>query len=378
MNTTIREFNIKASNKFLVEKQLEKLNKRAYKLGQDSIEFVYGKAFKNKQDILMLPVELMGPLDVKFNGWEFVATIQHLDTGDNIVRNITNHEIPEKFRHSPKNCDHCQINRYRKDTYIVYHTESNEFCQVGSSCIKDFLGGNSPDHILQLAGILADLNVFMTGMGTGSNGPGGYYILDVLATTKALIKVFGWVPKSKADECHRSTASRFLDDPIACSEEDKEFAVKANEWVENLSDEEVKDSDYLFNIRAIARSGMADVRTIGYATSIVAAYERTLNKPSQVVSKHVGTLKKREMFNLTMKRELIFDGNYGTTYKYIFNDENGNIVTWNASNSFDFDKEAVYLIEGSIKAHVEYKGNLQTELTRCKVKGGFKNGKIIT
>ena len=372
---SIRNFIIVASNKVKVERQLDKLNRRTNKLGLYPIDYVFGKAYINN-NMLMLPVEVAGPLEVKFNGWEFIATIQHLDTGDNIIRKIKDIDIPERFRNTPKNCDHCNINRYRKDTYIVYNKEFNQFCQVGSTCITDFLGGNSPDYILQLASIIADMNSFINHFGIGSDHDMSYHINDILADTKAIIREFGWVPKYKANEFIRSTASRVLDFCITPSEEDRQFASKACEWAENLTDEDVKSSDYLFNIRSIVRSGIVNIRTIGYAASIISAYEKTINN-TKFISNHLGIIKEKKTFKLKVTASFVFDGMYGTSYKYIFTDEHGNIVTWNTTNCQDFDKECLYIIEGTIKSHVEYKGVLQTELTRCKIKAVFKNGKMV-
>ena len=75
------------------------------------------------------------------NGWEFVATIEHTPNG-NIIRAIND---IRKYLIDIKNvgpeCEHCHRIRDRKDTYLVYNKEKDEWKQVGKTCLKDYTGG---------------------------------------------------------------------------------------------------------------------------------------------------------------------------------------------------------------------------------------------
>jgi hypothetical protein len=282
---TTRSFIVPVANQSIVEQKIEKLNKRALKLKLEPVSITWGKAFL-EQDKLCLPCELTGPFQVSYDGWEFIATLQHLPTGENIIRAITNdYEIPLQYRTSGSACEHCNVKRYRKDTYVVRHDATCEALQVGSSCIKDFLGGNSPDNILQQAALVGELISFMEGARHNNfeNNEGIYYLNHVLAQAAACIRECGWMSKTEAKETGKlATATvveyNLLQDStyglFPVSTEDRELAEQAINWVENLSDEEVENSDYLYNIRAIARSGMVGVRTIGYSVSIISSYLR--------------------------------------------------------------------------------------------------------
>lgn len=134
-----RSFIIPASNRAMVEEKIAKLNKRAIKLGMDPIVLEWDRPIISDNDQMLFPVELTGPLTVSFAGWQFVATLQHLPTGENIVRCISDEfVIPVDYHNSGSACQHCNTNRYRRDTYVVRH-ENGEYKQVGSTCIKDFL-----------------------------------------------------------------------------------------------------------------------------------------------------------------------------------------------------------------------------------------------
>ena len=94
--------------------------------------------------------------------------------------------------------------------------------------------------------------------------------------------------------------------------------------------------------------------------------------------KHVGTVKERGTFELELEFATSWDGYYGTTHLYVFRDQDGNKLTWKTGRpvwvelpadlgSQLAEKGDRYLVTGTVKAHSEYKGTAQTELTRCKV-----------
>lgn len=377
----IRHFNIPAPNMQEVESKLNKLNKRAFKLGIEEISWVWGKAYLNSDEKLLVPIELSGPLHIQYEDWEFVATLQHLTTGENILRSIDNSiSIPKEFRETGPICQHCLINRYRKDTYLIRNINSNTIVQVGSSCIKDFLGGFSPDNILHRAELVSSLMEYMTGS-SGSFGHTSedlYYLTKVLSQTSACIRDYGWVSKSKAQEYGKTATVNHVynnfDPPtkdFVCSivtDDDKKLAIEVADWAENLPDYDCEASDYLHNIRAIARSGMVGYRTMGFAASMVSAYKRATEpvKP-KLISNHVGSIKERKIFDLVLKHDYDFMGHYGMSYKYIFEDANGNIMVWGTSNKQDFVRGQKYSIKGTIKDHSEFKGTKQTILSRCEV-----------
>lgn len=364
-----------------VEAKLIKLNKRAQKLGIEEISWICGKAQLDSDEKLIVPIELSGPLQVQYEDWEFIATLQHLTTGENILRSIDNSaSIPKEFRETGPICQHCLVNRYRKDTYLIKNINSNLIVQVGSSCIKDFLGGLSPDNILHRAELVANLMEYISGSSSsmGHASEDLYYLIKVLAQTSACIKDYGWVSKSKAQEYGKVATVNHVynnfDPPskdFVCSvvtDDDAKLALEVADWAENLSDFECDKSDYLHNIRAIARSGMVGYRTMGFAASMISAYKRATEPPKpKLISNHVGSIKERKIFDLIFKHDYDFMGHYGASYKYIFEDDNGNVLVWGTSNKQNLSRGQKYSVKGTIKDHSEFKGIKQTVLTRCEV-----------
>lgn len=60
---------------------------------------------------------------------------------------------------------------------------------------------------------------------------------------------------------------------------------------------------------------------------------------------------------------------YGTDtfYAHTFKDSDGNVLTWKTQKSLALTYGDLVKVKGAIKKHTEYKGEKQTELTRCKV-----------
>lgn len=99
-----------------------------------------------------------------------------------------------------------------------------------------------------------------------------------------------------------------------------------------------------------------------YSAKIKEANEK-LNKET-TPSKHVGTVGDKIEVEAELIRRGSFESDFGTTYVYTFKDSEGNVLVWKTKNFFEV---TTCTVKGTIKEHSEYKGVLQTVLTRCKV-----------
>ena len=102
--------------------------------------------------------------------------------------------------------------------------------------------------------------------------------------------------------------------------------------------------------------------------------ENTVYEPSK--SNWIGEVGKKVDADVVLRNYRSFYGNFGETGVFEFEDSDGNTVIWMTSPDRDIDYDHIYWIEGTVKDHSEYKGDKQTRLTRCKIKGVYeKNGK---
>lgn len=202
------EYLIPQENLARLREKLEKLNKKAKKLGVEPIRL----------EVLPEPVdevnEETGEVSRSYrvlvegeapslNGWEFVATINHLEEA-NLLRAVPGKEIPRHFRDVPSWCQHCKQSRKRNDTYVVRKIENDEHLQVGSSCLRDFLGHPDPHGYARWAEYLAEFDEFARSMGERGES-GGYQLFDLehyLYYVSAVIREDGWVSRKMASDSY--------------------------------------------------------------------------------------------------------------------------------------------------------------------------------
>lgn len=349
---------------------------------------------------------------VKVEGWTFVATIQHTEEG-NIIRQVGEKEIPTKYRQVTQLCEHCNTNRNRKDTYILHNESTNDYKQVGRNCLADFFGHDALMYA-ERAQYLVDIADMTDAEGDSEGGWGGgrgelHDPLDLyLEIVAEVIQKNGWMSGTRAramDRPYASTANialeylrpprdrdaynkwlrtRPFDPPV--SEESKKLAHDAMEWAANLEGEEI--SEYLHNIRVVARREVCGGREYGLAASIVAAYQKhigalrmqELAKKRAEVSKYVGQVGERKVFRLFVEKVMNFERDgYSyyqpsvTVHMHVMSDAEGNQFTWWGSHALETGKEVV--LKGTVKKHEEYiskkappgtPGIKQTILSRCE------------
>lgn len=395
-------YEIPAENYEKFEQQVAKLSKRAVRLGLDPIIPMIFDRFKRPvsekkpegEQYLVYRV-LFTAETVKIDGWRFVARIDHSNETGNIVRPMPNSgvEMPTKYRTTDPDCDHCKVRRYRRDTYIVCNEVTNEFHQVGSTCLADFLG-HDPYRLARTAEFLGYADEAARGASEYIGG-GDYRWIDVeefLVNAAWAVRRFGWTPKSAVpDDFSKSTAARtwrnyrpYGSAEIAAretpSEEDRQNAAEALAWAQGLrtkgESEGTPLSEYEHNISVIAGAVLIEDRSTGLAASIVGVYLRNKGRAemraardrSQRDSVHFGTVGERlRDLDCTVLTKFQIDGYYGVSYIYTFLTNDGNVVKWKGTKNLEIVAGNRVRITGTLKAHGHYREIAQTELTRCAV-----------
>jgi len=402
---TAKVFQILLQNRESVQAALLELQKRAVKRGLSPLAWSWGKVYivsreerdGSKTKIAKIPLTFEGSASCSFEGWTFVAALEHLD-GENLVRALPGQILPPEYRTRGPQCDHCKLARRRADTYVVRH-EDGRLVQVGSTCIADFLGSSDAVKIAAYATMLASARGLAEGgesEGFGG-GSGDVALSQYLPFVAWCVREQGWTSRTIAREqggaATADVAMHFMSCrnkrscpscskmEVQCEPTDVDVALAASAevWAESLSDGEVNASsgDYLHNLRAVARTGIVGFRSAGIAASMVAAYERALGverkraeRAARPPSAHVGTVGKREVFsNVVLDFVTGYETQYGYTTVLKFITDAGAVLTWKASNT-DIARGDVgkrYDVKGTVKKHDEYKGQKQTLLSRCAV-----------
>lgn len=331
------------------------------------------------------------------DNWELVASLEHTKEG-NIIHSINNNiNILEKYYNVAPCCEHCNTNRRRKNSFIIRNIKTDEFKQVGKTCLNDFTGNINAEWLAQFYAMFDKLATFEAPQGGYNNNTRYFPVIDLLAYAVAVTNIYGYC-KSDTKNATGETVKDFyivnecggypFGDVTAkikekmqsvkfkVTEGDAATAEKIIAYVDSIED----TNNYIHNIKTLCASDMVAYRNVNLLVSAITCYNRELERKAKVeahkkeVSKsnHIGNIKDRLTINIASWKCLTswcncYDGyNETTTFLYQFIDNDGNIFTWKTQKRLD-EETKLKTITGTVKAHNIYRDTKQTELTRCKV-----------
>ena len=382
-----------------VAAKLKKLSKTAVKLGLPEFAIYVGDPVFKKigrshnaagaaEMIMFREVTLTGQQPI-LGDWQFHAKLEHTENGNMVQRarfaGDADEPLDEKYRTCPPNCDHCNTNRDRNNTYLFKHKGDGTIKQVGSSCFKDFDGHGDPNALLAyLDGMVAYEdwanafeNIDDEDLGFGERRSEAYYEIGaVLETAIAVIRLEGCYVATSAVDLSTPTrdAVQKMIAPARGQRQTAETIVNADdkakaelilEWMQNIPSD---CSDYEHNLKTIAQLGAVASKHLGYAVSAVPTWERAQMKLGSVAqtSTHIGTkgdkwVDRAVVFN----RSPSFSSRWGTTYNVLMTDvETGGQLIWKTGSPLNFLSGQQYLVSCTVKGHSEYQDIKQTEVTR--------------
>lgn len=322
-----------------------------------------------------------------YNGWSLAAVLDFDPAAGLIVNTAPGVTSVNREGLTAGTCAHCNTARDRRKAYLVRNVETGEQVQVGSTCIKDFLGWSGSIAFIGDE----DLREVEEGWGSYGGGEARFTVDSVLAVAWAAIKTFGFVPASSYDGLPtRSLVGLVLNPPARLKDEDRRrieaiAALAATESIMErgaevkafiLSDEFSGDSEYVRNLKALMAAESVSSRHLGFLASapqaMAKAQERTLVKAAKAAlpaSEWIGEVgQKKVEYTGTIESIRYIQGDYGVTTLYVLRDAQGRVAKWFSSNEGLGDKQGVEVtFTGTIKSHEEYQGTKSTVFTRCKV-----------
>lgn len=328
---------------------------------------------------------------VKLNGWRFMARIQHL-TADGETVNLLYAApfqcspegetciIPAKYQTATPNCDHCKIDRYRRDTFIVIHDDGT-VKQVGSTCLSDFLGVNAADFLAAAEYISDAIGCCGgdddEGFGSGGFCPRAWPLHDILRVAAADVLSRGYWSRLKGEAalkvptgdlvrnyltCRKPEQLREIVPPEAFSEKSRKLADDTEKWlVDDLADRDLtKLSDYLRNLAALGKLGFCPYKAVGILAYAVCAWQKDHEQAiTATTSKHQGTIGQKlgltgDFFHLTVKMLRSYESMRGCGTIVKFQDADGNLYIWFSStpqSQLDLQVGQPVCLIATVKAH---------------------------
>lgn len=371
----MREFRISDID---IERTLAKANQiasRASKNGlsggftcsiQDRFETIDGVEFAYK-------VLVIEGTQIQYEGWKFVGVVEFIE-GKPLFKTLPNEIDFSNVDIKIGWCDHCKTKRNRSQIIIV-QDESGKLSQVGSTCVKDFLGWQFNPSWLVTEEDFAE--AFETGF-TGFSGVStvtalgwGLFAVDELGyispgngvSTRELVwgKLMGGY--------HGANVWKYYFENKAQSAPSDDYFEKAKElleWGKTFEGE----SAYASNVRLVCGLEYQKPSTIGILISIIKAKQNQIAKEveEKITYKSEQFAPTGEKVEIAVKvlNENTFETTYGLTTLYTFTDGEYQFK-WFSSRGLNVEIGDEIKIKGTVKGSDEYKGTFSTLLTRCKV-----------
>lgn len=414
-NTNTHEsltWEINILNDRLVEfaKRMTILAKKANRYGSNAISFdVIGEPFPVRYDVMdwdgtkrtvtriMRKVVVTGTAP-RVGNYEFVARVNFINGSAFISKSPSKADfILTQFHDVDGHCDHCKSRRARKEVFVVRNRDTGEMLQVGSSCLRDFLGIDDPRFIAanfafsaEASGLARECEEY-----SWSSSIEGLLVLASVA-----IRLFGWCSKSQAERDSSLTptvsyAALAICDPKylkaddlalrskiinAVTDEDRALALKVIEWVRSFDGTKLFN-DFNNNLSVLFRADyISGTQYLGMVIAAMASYHRemeyelrkTKDRQAMQESKWVGEIKERIRGRRVtlVSQKVIGSSNYSDNDRLLimFMDEGGDIlIWWTETGGTEYRNGEKFWIDGTVKKHDEFNGLKQTILSRVKI-----------
>jgi hypothetical protein len=358
-----------------LQEKIQKVNNKCKKLGFAEIKITLCKTdFVTHPDYNFVykvyTIEIDGETP-KIDNWEFLATLEHTEMG-NVVRNISGNEIPEIYRAVKPMCEHCNVNRFRIDTFLLKNTITGNYKQVGRNCLADFLGGKNPHNIALYCEYLKDIKDCAENDDEGDFFKGGnrryFEVADIIKNAVYNISKHGYIKKVDAEEMGKISTFHYVTSTLYKVEKSllisDDEVQKMMEWVKKS----IENNEYINNLKVLCANEFCEYRDIGILISLPVAYRRFLDRDKEKketkTSEFIGVVGEKLTVTAKLEKSIAFETQWGMSYINLFKDVNENVIKW--GTSIGLTENVNYELIGKVKSQEIYKGVKQTELTRCK------------
>lgn len=378
------------------EKKIARIRRKAERA---KVDFSYKRLepIQKETDLPGVTVEcvpVMVECKIHYENWVVIAVLEHQPYG-NLVHLVEGEwrpgkelKLPEKYKTAQSYCDHCNTMRARNKTVVLYNTETKEFKQVGTTCLKEYTSGIDADMIAAFEECTKEPTEFM-----GFTSHSKWYVdmKNFLSGVVAASSLYGYISKSKAREINennnktiveatcdltiRLMSSKNVEEDwknIYKSDDTNTFVEEALEWIQNM---DADNNSYFENLKVICSNELVELKHIGYAASLIASYKNHLKAQKKLKEAE----KQNEMYHyyrnvddkVSLQGNLAcvanYDTQFGTMYVYKMI-QSSCIFVWKTSKYLGIDDSGKeVMITGKIKEQSEFRGVRQNILTRCKV-----------
>lgn len=402
----IKQYRVTESVYEVLMQNINKINKKADKLGKRGIILEDLKREVGTYEFEGVLYEViyytfgMNAEKPIVEGWELIASLENY-LGDNIVRYMVG--VDEK-KHTLKdyqkkvNCDHCQYNRKRLYTYILYREDRNEYIQVGKSCLEDFIEGDISYMKLfvnlDVESIIkkAESNELAKPKDQRFSSDTLVVPIDVfLAKTIEYIEKQGYKPTSQGT----SSTGAIVWSSLTGTRKDMQAELQAKHQskiddIKNYMKRYVEEkNDYLRNLSILAEKEYVRHSVKNMLASMVYHYMKEQDKESKAEPTGKERFKKNfvttelpqkdgqkfmgEVNTLIRGVEVIldscigFNGNYGYTNIYKLRLRNNRMLVTFSKKDKLFEEGKVYVVAGNVRGYRMFDGYDECQINSLRI-----------
>lgn len=312
---------------------------------------------------------------VALAGWTFVARLTPLEGGGNIVAG-GGESCPREYFTAEIGCDHCRTCRRRNDSFVVRY-EDGRHKQIGRNCLADFVGDANAERTARYFEFVNERTEILSNYEEGECDfwEGGASVTSAYDLANVLALSIKYSPRYIGREAAYADQVMSTADIVRGAIADKAPTDDASEAEAEAVISQVlamiprgTADSYQHNLLALATAGYCTRKTIGLAVSMVPACRRMVAERDReergARSQHIGVIGERIVIEGTIVGTWDKASNFGrrttwTTVCFIRDDVDNMYVANNVGKKGDR-----VTIKATVKAHSEYRGVKQTQLSR--------------
>jgi hypothetical protein len=358
-----RVYRVPSESLETLQRRIEELDRRAARLGVAPIRLA--NAGERDPDGHMFVV-LQGEAPM-LAGWALAAIVEHRDGGARLraVGDLGERLDPRAF--TSARCEHCGLRRRRAATYVVARADTGELRQVGSGCLRDFLGGHDPERTCRQAEYLVLAQDELKHAEPTTTPP--RLTLEAFAAHAAhVVRTRGFTSRERAQRDREQAASADLAlRSLQCTPDgpdrgDRALAAGALRWANALVTLKPELSQFEADARAVIRSGSVSTRRErGLVCALIAAYRQRRGR-----SRHLGQPGERLQTVLLVERVTPTpSARYGTVHRCELIDADVNRLAWWQTRGEPLQAGQVVRLAGAVERHTRFGPGAVTVLSHC-------------
>ena len=362
-----RTFRVRVENLPALRERIERIDRRARRLGTGPVLLVDTGRRQAGRAVVVLQGDTP-----RLEGWRIAAVVRHRGADAELRPVPGAPAVPlSSARWRVASCDHCQVARNRKETFLLLRDGDRAVRQVGSSCLRDFLGGHDPERLCRQAEYLLLAGAELSGAAGGAGvEPGATLELEAfLAHAARVVRRTGWTSRAVATDETPSSADQAeasLEQHAPLEPADRRLARGTLAWARELLPLKRNPSGFERDLVAVVGESWITRRERGLICAAVMIRRRELAR-ARSRSRHQGGVgDELEVVGLV---EHVFarpSSRWGHVHHAVLRDLDGNRYRCWSSRPLPIEEDRAYRVSGRVTAHDEHRGERETVLTRCR------------